>query len=97
VAVGVGLADTLSTPGFSQACVCGSSFDRDDHPETLATVGYGDYGAASNLGLMLSVLEAQIGQLYLATVIAVLVSRFAFPAEKRRQAVSATTLFAGSS
>jgi len=34
-AVGVRLADTLSTPEFSQACACGSSFDRDDHPETV--------------------------------------------------------------
>jgi hypothetical protein len=42
---------------------------------TLATVGYGDYTTASNLGHMLSVLEALIGQLYLVTVIAVLVSR----------------------
>jgi hypothetical protein len=42
---------------------------------TLATVGYGDY---SNLGHMLSVLEALTGQLYLVTVIAVLVSRMHF-------------------
>jgi hypothetical protein len=45
---------------------------------TLATVGYGDYSAASNLGHMLSVLEALLGQLYLVTVIAVLVSRMHF-------------------
>lgn len=45
---------------------------------TLATVGYGDYTTASNLGHMLSVLEALIGQLYLVTVIAVLVSRMKF-------------------
>jgi hypothetical protein len=45
---------------------------------TLATVGYGDYSTASNLGHMLSVLEALTGQLYLVTVIAVLVSRMHF-------------------
>lgn len=45
---------------------------------TLATLGYGDYSAADNLGHMLSVLEALIGQLYLVTVIAVLVSRMRF-------------------
>jgi hypothetical protein len=42
---------------------------------TLATVGYGDYSAASNLGHTLSVVEALVGQLYLVTVLAVLVSR----------------------
>lgn len=42
---------------------------------TLGTVGYGDYTAASNLGRTLSVIEALLGQLYLVTVVAVLVSR----------------------
>ena len=50
---------------------------------TLATVGYGDYTTASNLGHMLSVLEALIGQLYLVTVIAVLVSRMHFERKSR--------------
>ncbi len=49
---------------------------------TLATVGYGDYTAAGNLGHMLSVLEALMGQLYLVTVIAVLVSRMHFQPRK---------------
>jgi hypothetical protein len=44
---------------------------------TLTTVGYGDYTAAGNLGRALASLEALIGQLYLVTVIAVLVSRMA--------------------
>jgi hypothetical protein len=51
---------------------------------TLATVGYGDYTAASNLGHVLSVLEALIGQLYLVTVIAVLVSRMHFQPRNKR-------------
>jgi Ion channel len=42
---------------------------------TQTTVGYGDFTAAGDLGRALSVLEAMIGQLYLVTVIAVLVSR----------------------
>jgi hypothetical protein len=42
---------------------------------TLATVGYGDFTAASNPGRMLSVSEALLGQLYLVTVVAVLVSQ----------------------
>jgi Ion channel len=41
---------------------------------TLATLGYGDYTAAGNLGRTLAVAEALLGQLYLVTVIALLVS-----------------------
>jgi hypothetical protein len=42
---------------------------------TLATLGYGDYTAAGSLGHALSVVEALLGQLYLVTVVALLVSR----------------------
>jgi hypothetical protein len=42
---------------------------------TQTTVGYGDYTAKGDLGRALAVLEAMFGQLYLVTVIAVLVSR----------------------
>ena len=42
---------------------------------TLATLGYGDYTAAGNLGHSLAVLEALLGQLYLVTVVAVVVTR----------------------
>ena len=41
---------------------------------TLATVGYGDLTASIALGRLLSVCEALIGQLYLVTIVAVLVS-----------------------
>jgi hypothetical protein len=41
---------------------------------TLTTVGYGDLTASTGFGRMLSVTEALIGQLYLVTVVAVLVS-----------------------
>jgi Ion channel len=40
---------------------------------TLATVGYGDLTAAEDLGRMTSVLEGLMGQLYLVTVVALLV------------------------
>jgi hypothetical protein len=40
---------------------------------TLATLGYGDYTPAANPGQTLAVVEALIGQLYLVTVIALLV------------------------
>jgi voltage-gated potassium channel len=42
---------------------------------TLTTVGYGDYSPATNLGHLLAMIEALTGQLYLVTVVAVLVSR----------------------
>jgi Ion channel len=42
---------------------------------TQTTVGYGDFTASGDLGRALAVLEALIGQLYLVTIIAVLVSR----------------------
>ena len=42
---------------------------------TLATLGYGDYTPAASLGRTLVVIEALLGQLYLVTVVAVLVSR----------------------
>jgi Ion channel len=40
---------------------------------TLTTVGYGDYTAASNLGHTLSAAEALTGQIYLVTVVSVIV------------------------
>jgi hypothetical protein len=40
---------------------------------TMATVGYGDYTAAGNVGRMLAVSEALFGQLYLVSVVAILV------------------------
>ena len=51
---------------------------------TLCTVGYGDYTAASNLGHTLAISEALLGQLYLVTVVALLVSRVR-PAARRRR------------
>jgi hypothetical protein len=41
---------------------------------TLATLGYGDYTARGELGRLLAVVEALIGQLYLVTVVALLVA-----------------------
>jgi len=41
---------------------------------TLTTVGYGDITAATNLGHTLAVGEALVGQIYLVTVVAVLVA-----------------------
>ena len=41
---------------------------------TLTTVGYGDLTARSNLGHTIAVAEALVGQIYLVTVVALLVS-----------------------
>jgi hypothetical protein len=41
---------------------------------TLTTVGYGDLVAATNLGRSLAITEALVGQLYLVTVVAVIIS-----------------------
>ena len=42
---------------------------------TLTTVGYGDLTANGHLGRALAVLDALLGQIYLVTVVALLVSR----------------------
>jgi hypothetical protein len=42
---------------------------------TIATVGYGDYTAATDLGRTVAVTEGLFGQLYLVTVVALIVSR----------------------
>ena len=44
---------------------------------TLTTVGYGDLTAAGGLGRAVAVIEALSGQLYLVTVVALVVSRMA--------------------
>jgi hypothetical protein len=46
---------------------------------TLATLGYGDYTPAGDFGHLLAVVEALIGQLYLVTVVAVIVARLSHP------------------
>ena len=59
---------------------------------TQTTVGYGDFTAAGDLGRALAVVEALGGQLYLVTVIAVLVSRLSRrPLGRRIPAEAATT------
>jgi hypothetical protein len=46
---------------------------------TLATVGYGDFVARTDLGHTLSVSEALIGQIYLVTVVSLIVSNLRRP------------------
>jgi Ion channel len=46
---------------------------------TMTTVGYGDYTSATQVGKTFAVVEALAGQLYLVTVVAILVSQFGRP------------------
>jgi hypothetical protein len=83
-AVAYATIDELSsTPFFHGATDAG----RDDFLyfsyTTLTTVGYGDLTAATNLGRSLAITEALIGQLYLVTVVAVIISNLR-PAQSRR-------------
>ena len=50
---------------------------------TLATLGYGDYTPATTLGHTLAVTEALLGQLYLVTVVAVLVGNLSHQRAQR--------------
>jgi hypothetical protein len=49
---------------------------------TLTTVGYGDFVARSDLGHTLAVFEALIGQIYLVTVVSLIVSNLGRPATR---------------
>ena len=47
---------------------------------TLTTVGYGDFAAVTDLGHTLAIFEALLGQIYLVTVVSVIVSNLGRPA-----------------
>jgi Ion channel len=49
---------------------------------TLATVGYGDFVARTNVGHTLAVSEALLGQIYLVTVVSLIVSNLGRPARR---------------
>lgn len=51
---------------------------------TLTTVGYGDLVAQTDLGHTLAVFEALIGQIYLVTVVSLIVSNLGRPARRER-------------
>ena len=73
------LAALGKTPFFAQGTDGTRSIRLYFSYTTLATLGYGDYTPAQNLGRSLAVLEALIGQLYLVTVVAVVVTRLGRP------------------
>lgn len=79
------LLSTLFTFAFGAVAAQGGFFAGDERATlaslqyfslaTLTTVGYGDLAAATRLGRSLAVIEALLGQVYLVTVVALLVGR----------------------
>ncbi|HME02755.1 MAG TPA: potassium channel family protein [Solirubrobacteraceae bacterium] len=69
-----GVAYLAPAPYFAQHASATTSEDVYFSFITLSTAGYGDYTPALAVGRALSSLEAVAGQLYLVTVVAVLVS-----------------------
>ena len=67
------VGDAQSTPFFAS----GIAADISDYLyfsfATITTVGYGDLSAATDLGRSVAIAEALIGQIYLVTVVAVIV------------------------
>ena len=63
-----------SGPLFAQALGDGAAIDRTYFSfVTLSTVGYGDLSARADVARMLAVSEALLGQIYLVTVVALLI------------------------
>lgn len=70
--------DTVGTGPFFHGDVTGEQLDYLYFSIiTMATVGYGDLVPAGSLGRMVAATEAITGQLYLVTVVAMVVSNFA--------------------
>jgi hypothetical protein len=68
------IIDLVDTPFFVQKAAAGPVDFVYYSFVTMTTLGYGDLSARANLGRMLSVTEALFGQLYLVSVVAVLVA-----------------------
>jgi hypothetical protein len=68
------IANLAGQPFFAQTGARGSVDYLYFSYVTMSTVGYGDLTAAGNLGKMLAVSEALIGQMFLVTVVALVVT-----------------------
>jgi hypothetical protein len=73
----VAIQDLGGAPFFSNGDAATSAHSVYFSFVTITTVGYRDFTARSNLGHTLSVTEALLGQIYLVTVVAVIVGRLA--------------------
>jgi hypothetical protein len=69
-------ADLTASPFFSSISIASPADYLYFSYVTVTTVCYGDFVARATLGRMLAVTEALIGQAYLVTVVALLVSNF---------------------
>jgi hypothetical protein len=69
-----GIGNAASGPFFAQEVHATSADYQYFSFVTLTTTGYGDLTAAGNLGRSFAVLEALTGQIYLVTIVALLVS-----------------------
>jgi hypothetical protein len=78
-ALGYGAIDRIAHDFFANGVKATPSLCLYFSFTTLTTVGYGDVTAATNLGHTLSVSEALLGQIYLVTVVSVIVSRVRAP------------------
>jgi hypothetical protein len=79
-----GLAATSGDAFFAQGAQAGTSVNYVYFSYvTISTVGYGDLSAAQSVGKMLAASEALIGQLFLVTVVALLVSNLGKPRRSR--------------
>lgn len=78
------MIDAFAPPFFARDARASSTNVLYYSYASLTTVGYGDLTAESQLGRMLSVTEALIGQLYLVTVVALLVGNIGRPRERLR-------------
>jgi Ion channel len=70
------IGDFVSGPFFSGGQPVNAATLQYFSFTTLTTLGYGDFTAAGNLGRALAVLEAISGQVFLATLVARLVSAY---------------------
>ena len=70
----LGIGNAQTQPFFAQTAQATSADYQYFSFITLTTTGYGDLTAAGNLGRAFAVLEALTGQIYLVTVVALLIS-----------------------
>jgi Ion channel len=82
------IAAIQSGPFFAQGTDGTSSLRVYFSYVTLATLGYGDYTPASNLGHTIAVVEALLGQIYLVTVVALLVGNLSGMTKKIKAEVT---------